>query len=183
MKTFQHSLMISLIAFSTLGLAACSSMPTPTDQPMQKNSITVPMYTTTAQGSGKFIGDIIISESAYGLLFTPHLTGLSVGAHGFHIHTMPSCSMKGMSAGGHLDPTSTNQHLGPYGSGHLGDLPALYANQNGSATTPLLAPRIKSLSVVKNHALMIHEGGDNYSDKPEKLGGGRGRMICGVIPA
>jgi Cu-Zn family superoxide dismutase len=28
---------------------------------------------------------------------------------------------------------------------------------------------------------MIHSGGDNYSDVPEKLGGGGGRIACGVI--
>lgn len=28
---------------------------------------------------------------------------------------------------------------------------------------------------------MIHAGGDNYSDKPEKLGGGGSRIACGVI--
>ncbi len=30
---------------------------------------------------------------------------------------------------------------------------------------------------------MIHAGGDNYSDTPEKLGGGGARVACGVIPA
>jgi Cu-Zn family superoxide dismutase len=28
---------------------------------------------------------------------------------------------------------------------------------------------------------MIHDGGDNYSDEPAKLGGGGNRMVCGVI--
>jgi len=27
---------------------------------------------------------------------------------------------------------------------------------------------------------MIHAGGDNYSDQPEPLGGGGGRIACGV---
>ncbi|MRR17699.1 MAG: superoxide dismutase [Cu-Zn] SodC1, partial [Deltaproteobacteria bacterium] len=30
-------------------------------------------------------------------------------------------------------------------------------------------------------SLMIHVGGDNYSDVPEKLGGGGGRLACGVV--
>jgi Cu-Zn family superoxide dismutase len=28
---------------------------------------------------------------------------------------------------------------------------------------------------------MIHEGGDNYSDKPKPLGGGGARIACGVV--
>ncbi|MBN3154705.1 superoxide dismutase family protein, partial [Pectobacterium brasiliense] len=64
---------------------------------------------------------------------------------------------------------------------HLGDLPGLVVNADGTSTYPILAPRIKSLSEVKNHALMVHVGGDNYADTPAKLGGGGARMACGVI--
>ena len=50
---------------------------------------------------------------------------------------------------------------------------------HGRATLTL-APRFK-LSELKGHALVIHAGGDNYSDTPEKLGGGGARIACGVI--
>ncbi|HAQ86214.1 MAG TPA: superoxide dismutase [Cu-Zn] SodC1, partial [Pseudomonas sp.] len=43
------------------------------------------------------------------------------------------------------------------------------------------APRLKSLGDLKGHALMVHEGGDNYSDEPKPLGGGGARVACGVI--
>lgn len=144
--------------------------------------ITVPMYLTSDQGNGKSVGTIVISETQYGLLFTPHLQGLTPGVHGFHVHQNPSCDKKGMAAGGHLDPSNTGKHLGPYNDqGHLGDLPALYVNADGTVNVPVLAPRIKHLADIKNHALMIHEGGDNYADAPAKLGGGAARMICGII--
>ena len=42
------------------------------------------------------------------------------------------------------------------------------------------APRLQ-LSEIEGRTLMIHEGGDNYSDNPEN-GGGKGRIACGVIP-
>ncbi|MCD6047390.1 MAG: sodC [Gammaproteobacteria bacterium] len=144
-------------------------------------ALTVPMYETAKQGVGKFIGNVTISETPYGLLFTPNLKGLSPGLHGFHIHQNPSCADNGMAAGGHLDPEKTARHEGPYGKGHLGDLPVLPVLCDGTATTSELAPRLKSLSEVKGHSLMIHEGGDNYSDQPKPLGGGGGRMVCGVI--
>lgn len=144
--------------------------------------VSVPLYFTAEQGIGKPAGKVVISETKYGLLFTPDLHDLIPGIHGFHIHENPSCDKNGMAAGGHLDPKNTGKHLGPYNNkGHLGDLPALYVNTEGAATLPVLAPRIRHIADIKNHALMTHEGGDNYSDTPAKLGGGGARMVCGVI--
>lgn len=142
---------------------------------------TVTVHATADKGVGPSVGTIVISETPYGLLFTPHLSGLVPGIHGFHIHQNPNCDNKGEAAGSHLDPNKTNKHLGPYDNkGHLGDLPAIYVNQDGTASLPVLAPRLKHVSEMKNHSLMIHEGGDNYSDTP-KLGGGGARMECGVV--
>lgn len=141
----------------------------------------VTMNTTADKGVGKSVGTIQISETPYGLLFTPHLKELTPGIHGFHIHEKPSCDNHGEAAGGHLDPHKTGKHLGPYNNkGHLGDLPAIYVNADGTATLPVLAPKLKHLSDVSKHSLMVHEGGDNYSDTP-KLGGGGARMECGVV--
>lgn len=144
--------------------------------------LTVTLNETTKTGKGKSVGSIVITETKYGLLFTPDLHDLTPGLHGFHIHQNPSCDDNGMAAGGHLDPSKTEKHLGPYNDkGHLGDLPALFVASNGTATLPVLSPRIKHLSEIKNHSLMIHDGGDNYLDQPEKLGGGGKRMVCGLI--
>lgn len=143
---------------------------------------TIPLYTTVDQGIGAAVGEVVISETKYGLLFTPSLHNLTTGIHGMHIHQNPSCAEKGMAAGGHFDPKITGKHSGAYDdSGHLGDLPALTVNADGTATLPVLAPRIKRVAEITGHALMIHAGGDNYADQPEKLGGGGARMVCGVI--
>lgn len=144
--------------------------------------INVPMYFTAKSGVGQSVGSVTITETKYGLMFTPHLQGLKPGVHGFHVHVNPSCDDNGMAAGGHLDPQNTGKHLGPYNDqGHLGDLPALFVNGDGTSTLPVLAPRLHQLNDVIGHSLMIHEGGDNYSDAPAKLGGGMGRMVCGVV--
>ena len=160
----------------------CSAM-------VQAASITVPISLVTAQGIGQPIGNINISETPYGLLFTPALKGLPPGIHGFHMHENASCepAMKdgtagaALAAGGHYDPQKTGKHLGPYAAGHLGDLPVLYVTQDGVASTPVLAPRLKNLSQVSGRALMIHTGGDNHADHPQPLGGGGVRIACGVI--
>lgn len=157
---------------------------------LASTTLTIPMHEALSTGAGKSIGDITVSETPYGLVFTPHLKGLPPGIHGFHVHSNPSClpgmkdgkEVPALMAGGHLDPEHTGKHLGPYNDkGHLGDLPGMVVNADGTATYQLLAPRLKSLSELKGHSLMIHAGSDNYADSPEKLGGGGARFACGVI--
>ncbi len=148
---------------------------------------TVKIDQVSAEGVGKSIGTITIEETAHGLLITPNLEGLTPGLHGFHIHQNPQCGpaekegkpSPAEAAGPHLDPQHAGKHAGPYGEGHLGDLPPLFVDASGKATLPVLAPRLK-MTDVKGHALMVHAGGDNYSDNPEKLGGGGARIACGV---
>jgi len=114
--------------------------------------------------------------------------GLEPGEHGVHIHENPNVGpgekdgkmQAGIAAGGHYDPEGTGKHLGPYGSGHLGDLPRAYALEDGTIDAVLLAPRL-SLKDVRNRSIIIHAGGDNYSDKPEPMGGGGSRILGGVI--
>jgi len=143
-------------------------------------SMTVPVQLVSGDQSGKVIGSVQFENTHGGVLLTPDLNGLPPGIHGFHIHEKPSCDDHGMVAGGHFDPMASGKHLGPYQHGHKGDLPVLIVDKNGRATLPVLAPNI-TLAQLKNHALMIHAGGDNYSDLPEKLGGGGERIACGVI--
>ncbi|GAB4483925.1 MAG: superoxide dismutase family protein [Thermodesulfovibrionales bacterium] len=139
-------------------------------------------------GAGREIGTISASDSAYGLILTPRLADLSAGLHGFHVHDKPDCShsmkdgkaVPGLAAGGHYDPANTGRHEGPYGNGHLGDLPPLYVAGDGKATLAVLAPRLKTADL-KGRSLMIHAGGDNYSDTPVPLGGGGARVACGVV--
>ncbi|MCZ2204276.1 superoxide dismutase [Cu-Zn] SodC [Bartonella sp. A05] len=173
MRNFFFPLLVSL-AFLSSSLTALAT------------SIQVPIYELGENNAKKPIGIIQIEESAHGLTFTPNLSMLPKGSHGFHVHMNPSCEMKdnviGGAAGGHYDPQNTNKHLGPYNiNGHLGDLPALYVDEHGQATMTVLAPRIKKISEIKNRSLIIHVGGDNQSDKPLPLGGGGSRLACGII--
>lgn len=151
-------------------------------------TVTVTMQAATEQGAGQAAGTITVSDTAYGALFTPQLRGLTPGLHGFHVHENGQCgpAMKdgkmvpGLAAGGHFDPSGSGRHLGPYADGHLGDLPPLYVDGDGKATLPVLAPRLK-VADIRSRSLMIHAGGDNFSDHPQPLGGGGARMFCGVI--
>lgn len=156
----------------------------------QAAPLSIAIHAVNAEGIGESIGHVQVSQSPYGLVFTPELSGLSQGLHGFHVHQNPSCApalkegkaSPAESAGGHFDPKDTKQHGAPWDdAAHLGDLPALYVDADGKATQPVLAPRLKTLEQIQGRALMIHAGADNHADHPMPLGGGGVRMACGVI--
>lgn len=152
-------------------------------------SETVTMNVIDAGGVGKAIGTISLSDANEGLVVMPDLAELPSGDHGFHVHVNPNCGpgagadgqpAAGFAAGGHFDPASTGKHLGPRGEGHKGDMPALRVDAGGNATTAVTVPHLK-LADVKGRSIMIHAGGDNYSDQPNPLGGGGARIACGVV--
>lgn len=151
--------------------------------------LTVEMTAVSESGVGASVGKVIIRDTQYGLEFTPALSGLTQGVHGFHVHENPSCEPReqggkmvaALAAGGHYDPAGTKRHGLPWGDGHLGDLPPIYVDMTGSANNPVLAPRLR-LADVRGRSLMVHAGGDNHSDHPAPLGGGGARVACGVIP-
>ena len=150
---------------------------------------TVTLNLAEAKGAGAAIGTVRIVETRYGLAFYPDLKGLTPGLHGFHVHETASCnpadrdgaSVAALAAGGHLDPAGTKKHAEPWGDGHLGDLPALHVAADGTASNPVLAPRLTKLGDVAKRSLMVHVGGDNHADHPAPLGGGGARLACGVI--
>ncbi|QBQ64173.1 superoxide dismutase [Actinobacillus indolicus] len=177
-KTVLTLTLTALFGFSTSAIANSATQ------------IEVKVQQLDLQNGNKDVGTVTITESPYGLVFTPNLKGLSHGLHGFHIHEKPSCEPKekdgklvaGLGAGGHWDPKEAKKHGFPWADdAHLGDLPALTVDHDGNATNPVLAPRLKKLEEVKGRSLMIHAGGDNHSDHPAPLGGGGARMACGVI--
>lgn len=148
----------------------------------------ISMDEVNADGSVKTIGTVTVTETAYGLVFTPALQGLSPGLHGFHLHQNNSCApaekdgamVAALAAGGHYDPRNAGKHGTPWGDGHAGDLPPLYVDEDGNANHPVLAPRLR-MRDLPGRSVMIHAGGDNHSDHPAPLGGGGARVACGVV--
>jgi Cu-Zn family superoxide dismutase len=147
------------------------------------------MHAVSADGIGEGVGTIQLADSAEGLVIQTDLSDLPPGPHGLHLHSEGSCEpapndqgqmAAAMAAKGHYDPDSTKKHAGPEGDGHKGDLPVLEVAADGTAQETLTAPRLK-VADVQGRALMIHAGGDNYSDQPKPLVGGGGRIACGVV--
>jgi superoxide dismutase, Cu-Zn family len=156
--------------------------------PAYADSITVTINAIDANGVGNKIGTIELSDTKEGLRIAPQLSELPPGDHGFHVHVNPNCGpangpngqpAAGMAAGSHYDPANTGKHLGPQGEGHKGDMPVLTVDASGKATKAVTAPHL-TVADVKGRSIMIHAGGDNYSDQPAPLGGGGARIACGV---
>ena len=87
-------------------------------------------------------GTVTITETEYGLVFTPAMTGLAPGLHAFHVHE----------------------------DGSMRDLPALYVDVLGNANNPVLAPRLK-LSDLAGRALVVRVGEDECSGQMLSLRG------------
>ena len=135
------------------------------------------------------IGTIWLKDTGKGLLVDVKLKNLPQGKHGFHIHENPDCTAginsKGdveyaLNAGAHFDPHKTGKHLGPSANGHMGDLPYLTAQQNGTVKQRFYLKN-RTVQDFKNKSLIVHEGADNYKDTPSLLGGGGKRIACGII--
>jgi superoxide dismutase, Cu-Zn family len=157
--------------------------------PAAAEEATATIHAVSAEGIGQDIGTIQLADSAAGLVIQTDLSDLPPGPHGFHLHSQGSCEpahndqgqmTAALGAGGHYDPDNTGRHAGPEGDGHKGDLPVLEVAADGTAQVTLSAPRL-TVAEARGRALMIHAGGDNYSDEPKPLGGGGARIACGVL--
>jgi Cu/Zn superoxide dismutase len=74
----------------------------------------------------------------------------------------------------HYLRSSLEPEPAPYAQG-LG--PNFRSNRSLSIFT---APHL-TVAEIRGRSIMVHTGGDNYSDTPAPLGGGGARIACGVI--
>jgi superoxide dismutase, Cu-Zn family len=58
-------------------------------------------------------------------------------------------------------------------------MPVLTVDTNGFATKAVVVPHL-TVADIKGRSIMIHAGGDNYSDQAAPLGGGGARIACGI---
>ena len=150
---------------------------------------------------GKPAGTAVLTTVGDHLRVEVAATGLSPGFHGLHIHATGACDpgpgpVHFTSAGGHLGSGAT-----PHG-GHAGDLPSLFARQDGVARARFLTDRMTLAQILDadGSAIVVHAGRDNFDNVPGRYqspdsvlpgadtttqaGGDSGdRALCGVISA
>jgi Cu-Zn family superoxide dismutase len=89
--------------------------------------------------------------------------GLTPGFHGFHIHTIGTCTAPDFtSAGGHFNPTVAVH------PGHAGDQPVILVNADGSGAGRFVTDRyaLGDLFDADGSALVVHAAADNYGNVP-----------------
>lgn len=151
---------------------------------------------------GKKVGTVEIEDDDGATQVNVRVNGLSAGYHGFHVHTTGKCEADSaapddpsktgdfLSAGGHLNPDES-----AHGE-HLGDLPSLLVNEDGTADLEFTGPfTLDDIRDADGSAVMIHSGPDNYANVPEryapegpdqdttKTGDAGDRIACAVIEA
>jgi superoxide dismutase, Cu-Zn family len=182
------SMMVAALLVGGLSWGAAPAVAAPT-KPAAAKPVKVTLNAICVDGAGAKAGTVTIKQTKDGIELAVDLTGLTAGEHGFHVHEKPSCDpadkegkkTAGQAAGAHWDPDATKAHKGPAGGGHKGDLPKLVVPENGKVKAKLPVPGL-TLADFAGKSLMIHAGGDNYSDAPKPLGGGGERIMCGVVP-
>uniref|UniRef100_Q6TKF7 Superoxide dismutase [Cu-Zn] n=1 Tax=Clonorchis sinensis TaxID=79923 RepID=Q6TKF7_CLOSI len=116
-----------------------------------------------------------------------HLTGLTPGKHGFHVHAFGDTTNGCVSAGPHFNPTGVDHGAPEDPVRHVGDLGNVEANAQG-VVQRVFTDKIISLtgpSSIVGRAMVVHEleddlgrGGHEFS---KTTGNAGGRLACGVI--
>lgn len=127
-------------------------------------------------------GTVTYTQEANGVRVVAHLTGLTPGKHGWHIHEKGDCSAPdATSAGAHYNPDSM-PHAGPHAQQrHAGDMGNLEADSTGMAHLEYLdeTMRLQGPNSVIGRAVIIHAGEDDLTTQP--TGNSGARVACGVI--
>jgi Cu-Zn family superoxide dismutase len=127
-------------------------------------------------------GTVRFTQTATGMAIEAHLSGLTEGNHGFHIHQYGDCSAaNGTSAGGHFNPGHA-AHAGPdVESRHVGDMGNITADAEGSASYSGMNSHLtfEGQNNIIGRAVIVHGGEDDLASQPTGAAGPR--MGCGVI--
>ncbi|MXX99702.1 MAG: superoxide dismutase family protein [Chloroflexi bacterium] len=133
---------------------------------------------------GESLGTVTFTQAERGVLVQADLSGLTPGAHGFHIHETGSCAPDFSAAGDHFAPSGIEHgYFNPEGH-HAGDLPNIYAGADGITRADFFSGAISladgepnSLFDEDGSAIIVHEKGDTYGADA----GAGGRVGCGVV--
>ena len=134
---------------------------------------------------GDTIGNVNMIEGPNGIVMEVSIDqgGLTPGWHAIHIHQTGDCSDTGeyTASGGHVGKLDGGHGLLNPGGPEPGDLPNLYAFEDGSVNFETFTGLVTLSDVMDDDggAIIIHEGRDDHMSQP--IGGAGGRVACAVV--
>ncbi|KAB2850092.1 MAG: superoxide dismutase family protein [Hyphomicrobiaceae bacterium] len=147
--------------------------------------------TATAQMigvDGKQLGTISLTETPSGVLILIQMKSIPPGPHGFHLMEAGKCEPPFKSAGNILNPLGAKHGLRSEEGPSMGDMPNLFAGQNGEINAELLNPFVTlqpdadgSLLRDSGTAFILRAEADDHATHPD--GNSGARIACGVIKA
>jgi Cu-Zn family superoxide dismutase len=127
-------------------------------------------------------GTVTFTKVQTGVKIVADVSGLTPGAHGFHIHEFGDCTAPdASSAGGHFNPSHTYHGAPDMPFRHVGDFGNLVADASGKAHYERVDTIVflNGPNSVIGHAVIVHEKADDFKTQP--TGNAGGRAACGVI--
>ena len=186
-RTMTRSLFAAL--FATVALPALAQTPAPAQPQAAAPAAPIQTYEAPIVGAkGDPIGKIAVrsSENATVVRITINAGGLTPGWHGVHFHSVGDCSDVGQFqlSKGHVNHENAKHGLlNPEGPDE-GDLPNVYANQDGSVNAEVSSESIvlagqQGLKNTDGSALVFHANEDDHTSQP--IGNAGARVACAVI--
>ncbi len=133
-------------------------------------------------GQSGVSGTVAFTKTEGGVKVAAKLSGLTEGAHGFHVHEFGDCSAPdGSSAGGHFNPAGA-PHAGPTDAHrHAGDMGNLSAGKDGTATVEYVDTQVsfEGPNSILGRGVIVHTNPDDLKTQP--TGNAGGRIACGVV--
>ncbi len=134
-------------------------------------------YVELVNVEGAVIGGALLSEEADGVKIVIKASKLTPGLHGFHIHSQQFTGSDFKSAAGHFNPEEKKHGLHNPEGHHLGDMPNLKVESDGTVHVEVLVPGVtlekdKPNSIL-GKSLIIHAGEDDGLTDPAGNSGDR----------
>jgi len=167
------TLVLSLACVGVLA-AACATVPA--SGPRAEARI-------EARSGSEVSGNVTFTQIGDKVLVEARVTGLSPGAHGFHVHESGDCSAPdAASAKGHFNPDAKPHGHQGGSEHHAGDLPNLVADAKGNASATAESAVISLGSDshgIIGRSVVIHADPDDYTSQP--AGNSGKRIACGTV--
>lgn len=127
----------------------------------------------------------LVEDGAGRVHVNVHVTGMTPGLHGIHIHAIGACAPTFAAAGGHYNPFTHQHGLENPNGPHAGDLPNLSVNAAGVGHLDTTTDRVTigspaSLFDADGSSFIIHANQDDQVTDAGN-GGSGARIACATI--